>query len=147
MIGLRALAATLMLGLAATAMAQPVLRDFPFERELLLQAEPMRPGKRMPSLTIETNGRAVIDLWCRSIPGRVQLGEGTVAITAAVTPEDLAQQPLPAMQSAGQCTEPRIAADAAVLAALLAATGWDQRGDIVTFSGGPTALRFRPAGN
>jgi hypothetical protein len=51
------------------------------------------------------------------------------------------------MQSAGQCTEPRIAADAAMLAALLAATGWDQRGDIVTFSGGPTALRFRPAGN
>ncbi len=132
---------------ATVADAQSAARDFPFERELLLQATPMRPGKRMPSLTIGSDGRAVIDLWCRSVPGRVELGEGTIAVTSETGPQDLMQTALPAMMSAGQCTEPRMAADADLLSALVQTNSWRQDGDIVVLNGGPMPLRFRPAGN
>jgi hypothetical protein len=46
---------------------------FPFGQELLLGAAPMRPGKRMPILTVEANGDARIDLWCRTVPARVEI--------------------------------------------------------------------------
>jgi heat shock protein HslJ len=123
------------------------LADFPFDRELLLEAQPMRPGKRMPSLTIESNGRATIDLWCRSLPGRVELGAGTIAIVPAVSPSELAQTPLPAMQSAGQCTEPRIAADEELLASLAGAAQWKFERDTVVIDAASRPLKFRPAGN
>ncbi|MDO8598130.1 MAG: hypothetical protein Q7R45_16085, partial [Sulfuricaulis sp.] len=32
--------------------------QFPFDRELLLDAAPMRPAKRIPSLTVAANGNA-----------------------------------------------------------------------------------------
>lgn len=135
------------LAVATSAPASAQLADFPFERELLLEAQPMRPGKRMPSLSIEPNGRASLDLWCRSIPARIQLGEGTITVQPAVAAEELAQVPLPAMQSAGQCTEPRIAADAELLGVLAGATQWRMQRDIVVIEGGARPLRFRPAGN
>jgi hypothetical protein len=79
---------------------------FPFGQELLLDAEPMRPGKRMPILIVEENGNARIDLWCRTVPARVEIADTSVKVEAGPLPEEL-----PAMQGAGQCTPERIKAD------------------------------------
>ena len=46
---------------------------FPFDRELLLDSPPIRPGKRMPLLTVGPSGSARIDLWCRTVPARIEL--------------------------------------------------------------------------
>ena len=38
---------------------------FPFGQEFLLDAAPMRPGKRMPVLSVEPNGNARLDLYAK----------------------------------------------------------------------------------
>jgi hypothetical protein len=43
---------------------------FPFGSELLLDGKPMRGTKRLPSLSIEEDGTAAIDLWCGSLRPR-----------------------------------------------------------------------------
>ena len=48
--------------LIAPAIAQS---EFPYDRDLMLDARAMRGGKRVPVLSIEQNGRAQIDLWCK----------------------------------------------------------------------------------
>ena len=70
--------------------------------------------KRMPILTVETNGDARIDLWCRTVPARVEIADMAVKIEAAPLPGDL-----PAMQGAGQCTPERIKADEEMLASIV----------------------------
>src|SRR5450631_608790 len=47
-------------GLALTA------DPFPSDQELLLDAAPMRPAKRVPILTVMPDGNASIDLWCKT---------------------------------------------------------------------------------
>src|SRR5207344_602689 len=84
-------AVCLLLICGAGAAAEP----FPFGQELLLDAGPMRPGKRMPILTVETNGDARIDLWCRTVPARVKIADMAMKIEAAPLSEEL-----PAMQGA-----------------------------------------------
>jgi hypothetical protein len=114
---------------------------FPFDRELLLDAAPMRPGKRMPSLTIEANGDARVDLWCKSMPARVEIADSSVKIEAGPLPEEL-----PNMQSAGQCTPERIKADEDMLASLVQMTEWRREDDAIVLIG-PTTMKFRPATN
>jgi hypothetical protein len=80
--------------------------QFPFDRELVLQAKPIRPAKRVPMLTVEPNGDAVIDLWCKSVTGRIELSAEAIHITPAPLPEAL-----PEMMAQGQCTPERVAAD------------------------------------
>jgi heat shock protein HslJ len=126
-----ALAAILSSGLATAA------DQFPFDQELLLDATPMRPAKRMPVLTVEPNGNAKIDLWCRTVPARVEILDATVKIEAGPLPEDL-----PAMQSAGQCTPERMQADEEMLAALVQVTGWRREGEGVVLEGS-RELKFR----
>jgi hypothetical protein len=144
-VALAGLAAGLSVAGLPRANAQTVA--FPFERELLLDAAPMRPSKRIPSITVAADGRAVIDLWCRSVGGQIVPGEGTLSVAADVMPEELAQQPPPAMQGPGQCNEARERADADLLAALLQATAWRRQGEAVVLTGGPVPLRFQPATN
>ena len=110
---------------------------FPFDRELLLDAPPMRPGKRMPILSVEPNGNARIDLWCRTVPGHVEISDAAIKIEAGPLPEDM-----PAMQSAGQCTPDRVQADEVFLAALTQATGWRRAGDGIVLDGAQI-LKFR----
>jgi hypothetical protein len=110
---------------------------FPFDRELLLDAAPMRPGKRMPILAVESNGNARIDLWCRSVPARVETSDAAIKIEAGPLPEDM-----PAMQSAGQCTPERLQADEEFLATLTQMTGWRRVGDGIVLEG-PKTLIFR----
>jgi hypothetical protein len=71
---------------------------FPFGRELLLDGKPMRGTKRLPSLSIEQDGTAAIDLWCGSLRGRADVGNGTIAIT-------------PGERDNAQCTADRVAGD------------------------------------
>jgi hypothetical protein len=110
---------------------------FPFDRELLLDATPMRPGKRMPILTVEENGTARLDLWCRTVPARVEISDMAIRIEPGPLPEDL-----PAMQSAGQCTPERIKADEEILAAFSQVTGWRRQGEAIVLEGA-TTLKFR----
>jgi hypothetical protein len=114
---------------------------FPFGQELLLDAAPMRPGKRMPILTVEANGEARIDLWCRTVPARVEIADMAMKIEAAPLPEEL-----PAMQGAGQCTPERMQADGDLLIALAQVTGWRRDDDVIVLVGA-TPLRFRSATN
>ena len=114
---------------------------FPFGQELLLDAAPMRPGKRMPILTVEANGDARIDLWCRTVPARVEITDMAMKIEAAPLPEEL-----PAMQGAGQCTPERIKADEEMLASIVQVTEWRQEGDTILLIGQAT-MKFRPATN
>jgi hypothetical protein len=110
---------------------------FPFDRELLLDAAPMRPGKRMPILAVESNGNARIDLWCRTVPARVEIADAAIKIEAGPLPEDM-----PAMQSAGQCTPERVQADEEFLAALTQVSSWRQAGDEIILEG-PKTFKFR----
>lgn len=126
-----ALAVILSSGLATAA------DQFPFDQELLLDAAPMRPAKRMPILTVEPNGNAKIDLWCRTVPARVEISDATIKIEAGPLPEDL-----PAMQSAGQCTPERMQADEEMLAALVQVTSWRREGESVVLEGS-RELKFR----
>jgi hypothetical protein len=110
---------------------------FPFDRELLLEAPPMRPGKRMPILAVEPNGNARIDLWCRTVPARVEVSDAAIKIEAAPLPEEM-----PTMQSVGQCTAERVQADEEFLATLTQMTGWRRVGDGIVLEG-PKPLKFR----
>jgi hypothetical protein len=126
-----ALLSFLICGAAASA------DQFPFDQELLLHAAPMRPGKRMPILTVEPNGNAKIDLWCKTVSARLEISETSIKIEAGPLPEGL-----PEVMSAGQCTPDRIKADEELLANFTQVTAWHrQNGGIVLV--GPMPLKFR----
>lgn len=110
----------------AAGAVEPV---FPFGGELLLDGKPMRGTKRLPSLSIERDGTAAIDLWCGSLRGRADVGNGTIAIT-------------PGERDNAQCAPDRIAGDDDLLDMLVHMTNWRRRGDTVEFSGTAT-LRYR----
>jgi META domain len=101
---------------------------FPFGRELVLDGKPMRGTKRLPSLSIEQDGSAAIGLWCASLRGRADVGNGTIAIT-------------PGERDNAQCTADRVAGDDDLLDMLVHMTNWRRRGDTVELSG-PVTLRF-----
>jgi hypothetical protein len=126
-----ALLSFLICGAAASA------DQFPFDQELLLDAAPMRPGKRMPILIVEPNGNAKIDLWCKTVSARLEISDVAVKIEAGPLPEGL-----PEVMSAGQCTPDRIKADEELLANFTQVTAWHrQNGGIVLV--GPMPLKFR----
>jgi hypothetical protein len=133
-LGRGAVAAVLIL--LACGAAVPA-ETFPFDRELLLDAAPMRPGKRMPILAVAADGNARIDLWCRTVPAHVEVSDAAIKIEAGSLPEEM-----PAMQSAGQCTPERVQADEEFLATLTQMTGWRLVGDGIVLEG-PKTLKFR----
>lgn len=120
----------------------PAADVFPFDQELVLDAKPMRPAKRMPVLTVAEDGRATVDLWCRTVAARVQLDGAAIKIETAPLPEAL-----PQYMSDGQCNEARVVADNDMLAALAQVTEWQKHGDGVVLNGGASLvpLRFRPS--
>jgi len=114
---------------------------FPFDQELLLDAAPMRPAKRMPSLTVAPNGDASIDLWCKTVRARVELTDAAIKIEPGPLPDAL-----PEMMGAGQCTPQRMRADEDMLAALAQVTEWRKQGSALVLVG-PQTLKFRAATN
>lgn len=139
--GIRLLALLALLAALTAAVPAPAADDiqFPFNQELLMDTPPMRPNKRIPGITVAASGAAQIDLWCRSVYGRVELSAGSIAITTEALP-----QALPAMMSPGQCTPERMRADESMLATLTQATAWRKRGTAIEIMG-PTTLRFWPS--
>jgi hypothetical protein len=75
------------LALGATAVDAAYL--FPFDRDLLLDAAPMRPVKRVPILNVAPDGAATIDLWCKTVRGFVQLSGDGIRIEAGPLPDAL----------------------------------------------------------
>jgi len=136
---LRGVFATL-LSLLASGLVMAV-DQFPFDQELLLDAAPMRPAKRLPILTVAPNGNATIDLWCKTVTARVELSDAAVKIEPGPLPEAL-----PEMMSSGQCTPERIQADQDLLDALVQTTTWRMQGAALVLAGAKP-LSFRPATN
>jgi heat shock protein HslJ len=119
------LAGVIVMVLSATTLAA----EFPFERELLLDARPLPGSKRVPILEITRDGRAVIDLWCRSGEGRVKLEDDVIELT------------LGPMREQG-CTPERTQRDEALAAALEKVMNWSMEDDVLVLIG-PTELRYR----
>jgi META domain len=109
---------------ATTALAA----EFPFERELLLEAKPLPGSKRVPMLEITRDGRAIVDLWCRSGESRVKIEEDMIEFT------------LGAMREEG-CTPERAQRDEAMASALGKVRNWSMEDDVLVLSG-PTELRY-----
>ena len=107
--------------------------EFPYDRDLMLDARAMRGGKRVPVLSIEQNGRAQIDLWCKRGGGQAAIAGDTITIIVRSMADEA-------------CTPERAQADEQVILALTQVTNWSFRGDVVTFIGG-APLRFRAAAN
>ena len=119
----------LALALALTATASLADERFPFERELLLDAKPMKGSKRIPILAIGRQGETSIDLWCNSVEGQVVVVDGIISImTGAKTDRP--------------CDAARLRGDDEILKALLDTTTWRREGNTIIFSGART-LRFR----
>jgi hypothetical protein len=102
--------------------------EFPFERELLLEAKPLPGSKRVPMLEVLREGRAIIDLWCKSGDGRIEIAGDTIKIT------------IEAMRLES-CTPERSERDDGLAAALEKVTGWRMEDDVLVLIG-PTELRY-----
>jgi hypothetical protein len=126
-------------GLFAAGGAGRAAEPFPFDQELLLDVRPMPPVKRVPVLVVAPNGAATIDLWCKTVKGRVELSDTAIRIEPGPLPDDL-----PQYMSTGQCTSERMQADEDTLAALAQVTEWRRQGGAVVLVG-PTTLKFRPS--
>jgi heat shock protein HslJ len=113
---------------AATMATTAAAAEFPFERELLLEAKPLPGSKRVPMLEILREGRALIDLWCKSGDGRVEVSGGTIKITIEAMKVE-------------SCTPERMARDEPLAAALAAITQWRMEDDVLVLIG-PTELRY-----
>jgi heat shock protein HslJ len=115
---------------AACAYAQ---EDFPFEHELLLDAHPMKGSKRIPNLSVESDGTATIDLWCNSMQAQINVTGEAISISAGE-------------KSNQSCAPERQQADDDLAAALVAVTGWRWDGESLLLIGSKT-LRFRQQTN
>jgi len=126
-------------GLFAAVGAGRSAERFPFDQELLLDVRPMPPVKRVPVLMVTPTGAATIDLWCKTVKGRVELSDTAIRIEPGPLPDDL-----PQYMSGGQCTPERMQADEAILAALAQVNAWRRQGRAVVLVG-PTTMRFTPS--
>ena len=118
-------AAAVLLAATAATLAQA---GFPFEHEMLLDVRPLPGSRRVPILEIAADGRAQIDLWCKSGPGLVEIAGNAVKFT------------LGPMREAA-CTPERAQRDEEMAAVLSQVTRWRREGNLVVFVG-PTELRF-----
>ena len=129
---LRRAAVAVALGATAAACLAPAVAaqsEFPFGRELLLDARPMKGSKRVPILDIDEKGLAEIDLWCNSVKGQMVVAGDTITI---ITGE----------KTDRTCAPERAQADDDVLAALNQVTNWRREGDVLVLIGTRT-MRFR----
>lgn len=122
----------LVLGVAIGAAAPPAVAaqsEFPFGRELLLDAPPMKGSKRVPSLDIAENGLADIELWCNAVKGQLIVAGDTITILTGARTER-------------PCTPERMRGDDDMLTALTEVTNWRREGEFLVLTGART-MRFR----
>jgi len=117
-------------GLAPAVSAQS---EFPFGREFLLDARPMKGSKQVPSLEIDEKGIADIALWCNSVKGQLVVAGDTITI-------------LTGPKTARECSPERMQGDDEVLNALTSVTNWRLEGDVLVLIGTRT-MRFRAQSN
>lgn len=121
----------MLLGAGAIAAASEF--GFPFDQILLLDTAPLRGSKRVPSIEVQSNGTAAIDLWCASGRGRVELSGPSITI-------------VPQSMAAPGCPLERLERDAKMLSVLTQVTTWRREGDSVVLIG-PQVLRYRSSSN
>jgi len=123
-----------------TLLSVPVLANevFPYDRQWLLDVAPMGKRLRTPSITIDQDGSARIDLWCRTASAQVTASGDQIRIVPAPLPAGL-----PQYMGEGQCAPERMDADVTLLNALAQVTTWRMAGRDLTLEG-PVALRFLP---
>jgi len=95
---------------------------FPFGRDLMLDGKTTRGHKRLPTIAIEQDGAAAIDLWCGSARAQAAIGAGTISFSSVV-------------RDNAQCDPERLAGDDDLLDMLLHMTSWRRHGDMIEFSG------------
>jgi heat shock protein HslJ len=115
---------------AACARAQ---EDFPFQQELLLDAHPIKGSRRIPTLSVEPDGTATIDLWCNSMQAQINVNGEAISISAGE-------------KSNQSCALERQQADDELASALASVTSWRWDGDSLLLIG-PKTLRFRQQTN
>jgi heat shock protein HslJ len=125
----RILTAAMVMAIVLAAHSPGLAADFPYDREMLLDAKPLPGSKRVPILEIGSDGRAQIDLWCRSGPAQVAVSGEAITFTLGPLREQ-------------GCTPERTARDEEMIAALAQVTTWRIEDDVVLLSG-PIELRFR----
>ena len=125
--------ATVLLLLALPALGNEV---FPYDRQLMLDVAPMGKVRRTPSMTVDSDGSARLELWCRTASAQVTTNGNQIQIVPAALPEGL-----PQYMGEGQCAPERMGADVSLLNALAQVTAWRKAGGGVTLEG-PVALRF-----
>jgi heat shock protein HslJ len=131
------LTASLLAVLVAPALVPPAKAQaeaFPFGRELLLDAAPLRGSKKVPILDIGDGGSAEIELWCNAVKAQLIVASDTITI---ITGE----------ASARQCAPDRARADEDLLAALSEITNWRMERSSLVLTGGSRSLRFRTQTN
>src|SRR5262245_22589942 len=116
-------------GLVLVHMSPAFADEFPFEQEMQMDVKPMPGSKRIPMLEVLPDGRAIVDLWCKSGDGRAEVEDDTIKFT------------LGPMREEG-CTPERLALDEQMAPALEAVTQWRIEDDILVLVG-PTELRYR----
>ena len=119
---------------ALTVRPAQASEPFPFGTELMLDTAPMRGSKRVPTIEIDDNGAASIDLWCASVKAQATVADAAITI-------------VPGTAAPAQCDPDRQARDVDLLAALPQATGWRWRGGETIELTGATPLRFRLMAN
>src|SRR5262245_18993824 len=117
------------IALLLTSMSAALAADFPFEREMQMDVRPLPGSKRVPMLEVLPDGRAIIDLWCKSGDGRAEVKDDTIKITIG------------AMREEG-CTPERLQRDEELAPALEQITHWRIEDDLLVLVG-PTELRYR----
>ncbi len=107
----------------------PAQEDFPFGRELLLDTRPLKGSKRLPSIEVETNGAATIELWCDSIQGQIVVNADAITISTSEKTDR-------------QCTQERAQADEELIDTLKQVISWRWDGESLILKGAKE-LRFR----
>jgi heat shock protein HslJ len=124
----RAFACVLTFTFVTVAFAQST---FPYDRDMVLDARPMRGGKRVPVLAIGSDGQAQIDLWCKRGQGQATIFGDAITLALGTMNDE-------------PCTPERTQADEDLIAALSSVTNWNIRGDVVALMG-RKPLQFRLA--
>jgi heat shock protein HslJ len=133
---LRRAALALASGTALAACLIPAVAaqsEFPFGREFMLDAPPMKGSKHIPSIEIDDKGIADIELWCNSVKSQLVIAGDTITIITGP-------------KTARSCEPDRLQGDDDMLAALTAVTNWRLEGDTLVLTGTRT-LRFRAQSN
>lgn len=108
-------------------------QDFPYDKELRFDANPVRGSKRVPGLQISEKGAVEIDLWCVSGKAHAVIIEKQITI-------------VPISMQDNQCPADRLRMDEELLNKLTQVTAWRWEGQLLVLVG-PQLLRFRPTSN